>query len=64
MQRKEENKLHDEVTKKNLELSEKDAENWLWKVLGRREERRKVKAKVEETSLSGAIVEADPEVEM
>ena len=48
LQRKDENKLREEATKKNSELSPEDAENWVWKVVGRRGERRIVKAKVEE----------------
>ena len=44
-QRKEEKNLRDEATQRNAELSE-DAENWKWKVVGRRGERKVVKVSV------------------
>ena len=53
LQRKEENKLRDEVAKKNSELTDEDAENWVWKVVGRRGERRIVKAKLDDASQQG-----------
>ena len=43
-QRSEEKKMREEAAKRNKELSEDDAKNWLWKVVGRRGERHVVKA--------------------
>ena len=37
LQRKEELKRREEVVKKNGDLDETDAENWVWKVVGRSE---------------------------
>ena len=47
LQRKEEMKLREEVLKKNGDLDETDAENWVWKVVGRRGERKVVKVSLE-----------------
>jgi hypothetical protein len=44
-QRKEEKDLRDEATKNNSELSEEDSLNWIWKVVGRRGERKLVRVK-------------------
>ena len=53
MQRKEETKLREEVTKKNSERTAEESENWEWKVVGRRGERRIVKVQLEETTEEG-----------
>ena len=52
-QRKEEKQLRDDCTKKNDERSEEDALNWEWKVVGRRGERKLIKATVEKEELQG-----------
>ena len=57
MQRKEEDKLRVEVTTKNKELSEDEAKNWIWKVVGRRGERRMIKTAREEEQERGGEVE-------
>ena len=46
-QRKEERTLRETVEKRNEELTEEESENWIWKVVGRRGERKMVKAAVE-----------------
>ena len=46
-QRKDERKLREDVVKKNSELTEDEAGNWIWKVVGRRGERRTVKVSIE-----------------
>ena len=43
LQRKEEKDLRDDLVKRNGELQGADAENWIWKVVGRRGERKLVK---------------------
>ena len=45
-QRKEEKKLREDADKKNSELTDEEKENWQWKVVGRRGERKIVKAAV------------------
>ena len=47
-QREEESKMRQEADRLNGERSEEDAKNWLWKVVGRRGERRLVKTKPHE----------------
>jgi hypothetical protein len=52
-QREEEKKMRQEADRLNAERSKEDEKNWLWKVVGRRGERRLVKTKpVEETGRS------------
>lgn len=55
MQRKEEGKLRAEVEKRNAELTEEESENWTWKVVGRRGERKiaKVSLNAEEETGQG-----------
>ena len=48
IQRKEETRLRDEVIKKNGERTNEESENWKWKVVGRRGERRIVQVEIEE----------------
>ena len=43
MQRSEEKNMRVDASKKNADMSTEDSENWLWKVVGRRGERRVVK---------------------
>ena len=44
MQRTEEKSMREDAAKKNSDLTAEDAENWEWKVVGRRGERRVVRA--------------------
>ena len=53
-QRKEEKDMRGEVEKKNNELSEEEKGNWEWKVVGRRGERKIVKAEVKPEERQGA----------
>ena len=48
IQRKEEEDMRTVAETKNAERSEEEAENWMWKVVGRRGERRIVKVSLEE----------------
>lgn len=48
MQRNEEQRLRKEAEKSNGEMSDEERKNWLYKVIGRRGERRVVKTSVEE----------------
>ena len=47
-QRKEDNDAREEAEKKNKDMSEEEAKNWQWKVVGSRGQRTAVKARVEE----------------
>ena len=55
-QREEEGKMRQEADRLNGERSEEDAKNWLWKVVGRRGERRLVKMKPQEETGSSRFL--------
>ena len=58
-QRNEEKKLREDVKKKNDERTAEESENWEWKVVGRRGERKLVKVAIEEEEEVAELEDGD-----
>ena len=60
IQRKEEKKLREDVVKKNAERTAEESENWEWKIVGRRGERKIVKVSIEGEEAATEGQEGEP----
>ena len=61
MQREEEIRMRAEVVNQNAGLSEDDAKNWVYKMVGKRGERKVVKMKVRTPTVAAAAKAEEPE---